>query len=349
MLRRGIARPLGELETAAGSRGRASTTATIPAWYDVTWNPTVGCSPVGPGCGNCSALRTVVALARMSGKGGARYAGLATTAREGPQWTGDTLVRVDLLNWPLRQRRGRRILVGSLSDLFHETLSTDTLDAIHGVIAATPRHTFLVLTRRAERMQAYFSDPATAERVAARAAALVATPPAAWPLPNLWLGVAVEDQQAANRLAALLYTPAARRWACFEPLIGPVRPDSVPDNGEGYVDALGGGRFRVDALGRHMASPGPLLRPLDWIMAGGETGSGARASNLDWVRHLRDRAAAAKVPFFFKEWGEWAPVPVNGAGHRMVRCGRRRAGRLIDGRSWDEVPAELHRFVRARQ
>jgi protein gp37 len=348
MLRHGIAKALGELETSAGSRGRAATTPTIPAWYDVTWNPTVGCSPVGPGCGNCSALRTVVALARMSGKGGARYAGLTTTARGGPQWTGDTLVRLDLLNWPLRQRRGRRILLGSLSDLFHENLSTDTLDAIHGVIAATPRHRFLVLTRRAERMHAYFSDPATVERVAARAAALVTPPPTAWPLPNLWLGVAVEHQQAADRLATLLYTPAARRWACFEPLIGPVQPDLVPDDGEGYVDALNGGRFRVDALGRRMALPGPPLRPLDWIMAGGETGSGARPTDLEWVRQVRDGAAAAHVPFFFKEWGEWAPVPVNGAGYRMVRCGRRSAGRLIDGRSWDELPAELRRFVRAR-
>jgi protein gp37 len=379
-------------QSAEDLRGRgAPSRHGVPSWYDVTWNPTAGCSPVGPGCAHCSALRAVVQLARMSGRSGARYTGLTTTGHDGAHWTGAIRVREDVMTWPLLQRRGRRILVDSLSDLFHENLETEAIDRVHAVAAAAPWHVFLVLTRRAERMRAYFSDPETPQRIAAQldalAAAGLATPspsrrasrasagpaplpaeapttdpaaqppaagtgsatPAAWPLPNLWLGVAVEVQQYAHRIAALLHTPAAHRWLCFEPLLGPVHPDAVPENGDAYIDALTGAHFRIDATGRRLALPGPPPQRIDWVMAGGETGSGARKPDLGWVRELRDRAVAARVPFFFKDWGEWAPAPINGAGYRMVRCGRRRAGRLIDGRSWDELPAALRDAARRRR
>lgn len=362
----------------------------VPSWYDVTWNPTAGCSPVGPGCAHCSALRAVVQLARMSGRSGARYAGLTTTGPDGAQWTGAVRVHEEVMNWPLLQRRGRRILVNSLSDLYHENLEIETIDRVHAVAAAASHHVFLVLTRRAERMRAYFSDPETPQRIAAQLDALAAPPaapsrsrragrvsagttpapaeastaacrvpravaegtaaamPMAWPLPNLWLGVAVEDQQYGQRLAALLQTPAAHRWVCFEPLLGSVQPEQVPEAGDVYIDALTGSHYRVDAYGRRLALPGPPLPRIDWVIAGGETGSGARPADLAWVRELRDRAVAARVPFFFNHWGEWAPAPLNGAGYRMLRCGRRRAGRLIDGRSWDELPAALRDAGRRR-
>jgi protein gp37 len=370
-------------------RGRAAPGRNgVSSWYDVTWNPTAGCSPVGPGCAHCSALRAVVQLTRMSGRSGARYAGLTTTDHDGAHWTGAIRIHEEVMTWPLLQRRGRRILVDSLSDLFHENLATETIDRVHAVAAAAPRHIFLVLTRRAERMRAYFSDPQTPQRIAAQLDALAAAAPAipspsrragratvgapeeapttlratrpgveelgaatpaAWPLPNLWLGVAVEEQQYAHRITALLHTPAAHRWLCFEPLLGPVHPEAVPENGDAYIDALTGAHFRIDANGRRLALPGPPSQRIDWVMAGGETGSGARRADLAWLRELRDRAVAAHVPFFFKEWGEWAPAPINGAGYRMVRCGRRRAGRLFDGRSWDELPAALRDAARRRR
>ncbi len=144
-----------------------------------------------------------------------------------------------------------------------------------------------------------------------------------------------------GRISELLQMPAVLRWACFEPLLGPLRPDAVPV-GDGYVDALGGGRSRLDSLGLMAPLAEPAWRPLDWVVAGGEIGTGARPTEADWVRGLRDRCVAAGIPFFFKGWGEWTPEP-DGFGQRMVRRGRRGAGRLVDGRSWDETPLAIRR------
>ena len=391
---------LGRLSSApATATGAMPADVAPPNWYDVTWNPTAGCSPTGPGCDHCDAVRTVAQLARMGGKGGSRYAGLATTSRAGVEWTGELRVRVDALAWPLLQRRTRRILVNSLSDLFHEQLATKTIDAVHAVMTVAHWHRFLVQTRRATRMRAYYIDPETPRRIAVEIGQLaekmlpgansapgeagtdapipppgnanarrawtaglgrVVTPDAAvlgpepaaatiepWPLPNLYLGVSVEDETRAGRLGELLQTPAALRWACYEPLLGEVRPDHVPLDEGGYVDALSGFRFDIDDRGRRLPIAAPALPALDWVVAGGETGIGARPTLPGWIRNLRDGCAAAGVPFFFKQWGEWGPAPGNGSGAEIVRSGRRAAGRSIDGRSWDEMPMVLRR--RARQ
>ena len=362
---RGGPAPEGESFTAGSAPGRPA-----PPWYDVTWNPMAGCSPVGPGCDNCTALHTVAQLARMGGKGGARYSGLTMPGRVGPQWTGTLRVRADLLTWPLLQRRRRRILVNSLSELFHEDLDQDAIDEVHAVMAIADWHGFIVLTRRAEEMRAYYADPRTPARIAAqieRFAAIAQPPPGSpsrargaaglgpggaldtWPLPNLWLGVAVEDQDCAGRIGELLHTPASLRWACFEPLLGPVRPDLIALGEDGYLDALGGARFYLDERGRRTVPGQPALRPLDWVVAGGEIGAAARPANPDWVRDLRDRCNAAGVPFYFKQWGEWAPAQEPADGQRVVRVGRRATGRLIDGRAWDETPSRWRaRAIRPR-
>ncbi len=384
----------GSLERASGM-GRAGSAP--PEWYDATWNPTGGCSPVSPGCDHCEALQTVSKLARIGGKGGARYTGLTAMGRSGLQWTGEIRLRADVSVWPVLQRTPRRILIDSLADLFHEKLAVETIDALHAVIAVAHWHRFLVLTKRADRMRAYYADPQTPYRIAVAINSLAATvlpslgphprsggegtvpPPGVtrtrragvrqlwavglsrvirqppdpqsgkpspigldpWPLPNLWPGVSVEDQDRIGRISDLLQMPASQRWACFEPLLGPVRPDAVPV-GEGYVDALLGSCYRLDGRGRRVPISGPAWRPLDWVVGGGEIGAGARPSDPDWVRGLRDGCIAAGLPFLFKQWGEWAPAPDDGFGHRMVRLGRRAAGRLVDGRSWDELPSALH-------
>jgi protein gp37 len=403
----GAGRGIGSLEDLASGPGPHGAEAgrarsAPPEWYDLTWNPTAGCSAISPGCDHCQALRTVSQLARMGGKGGARYAGLTTMGPSGLHWTGEIRVRTALLTWPLLQRRPRRILVDPMSDLFHEKLATETIDVLHAVMTIAHWHRFLVLTKRAERMRAYYADPRTPHRIAVEVDTLAATvlpslcagpKPSAegalaapvatrarpkgarqhwaaglarivhraagaddtqsrpvgldpWPLPNLWPGVSVEDQERITRIGDLLQMPAALRWACVEPLLGPVRPDAVPV-GDGYVDALGGGRYTLDGRGHMVPIAGPAWRPLDWVVAGGEIGAGARPTDPDWVRGLRDRCVAAGVPFFFKQWGEWAPAGDDRFGQRMVRIGRRAAGRLIDGRSWDETPAPM-RNGRAR-
>ena len=380
----------------ASRMGRAGS---APAeWYDATWNPTGGCSPVSPGCDHCEALQTVSKLARIGGKGGARYTGLTAMGRSGLQWTGDIRLRADVLVWPVLQRTPRHILIDSVADLFHEKLAVETIDALHAVIAIAHWHRFLVLTKRADRMRAYYADTQTPYRIAVAIDSLAATvlpslgphprsggegtvpapgvartrsagvrqlwavglsrvirqPPDPqsgkpspialhpWPLPNLWPGVSVEDQERIGRIRDLLQMPASQRWACFEPLLGPVRPDAVPV-GEGYIDALFGGCYRLDGRGRRVRSPGRRGRRSIGSSAAAKSAPALDSRIPIGVRGLGDGCVAAGLPFLFKQWGEWAPAPDDGFGHRMVRLGRRAAGRLVDGRSWDELPSALHR------
>ena len=367
-------------------------------WYDTSWNPTAGCSAVSPGCDNCWAMRVAAQLARMSGATGARYRGLTRMERAGPAWTGEVRVRDDLLTWPLFRRQPRRIAVSLMSDLFHEVLTTATIDRVHAVIAVAHWHTFLVLTKRSQRMREYYGDPQTPRRIAEeidkfapqifasggsqtsppRRTAVPPIPTSTrgtgrgrrlsttrhwtvgfsrvryetrgttparirpvglepWPLSNLWPGVSVEDQSRIERIGDLLEMPAARRWVCFEPLLDRVMPEAVP-TGEGYFDALAGRHYAIDGRGRIVATQGPAWRPLDWVVASGEIGFGARPTQPDWLRALRDQCIVAGVPFFFRQWGEWAPASGEVPAQPLVRVGKRAAGRLLDGRSWDEMP-----------
>jgi protein gp37 len=292
-------------------------------------------------------------------------------------WTGEIRVRAGLLTWPLHRSNPRRILVDPLSDLFHEQLADTTIDKLHAVIAVAHWHLFLVLSKRAERMAAYYRDPETPRRIAGEIEALSTAllprpaPPAItgrgsagrrlwagglarvrydaaggpiglhrWPLPNLWPGVSVEDEARMARIRHLVAMPAALRWVCFEPLLGPVRPEAVPA-GDACFDALRGGHYRLDGRGRTIDVAGPPWSPVDWIVVGGETGVAARPMQPDWARAVRDRCVAAGVPFFFKHWGEWAPAGGDAAERPMVRIGRRAAGRLLDGQSWNELPASM--------
>ncbi|HEY1301248.1 MAG TPA: DUF5131 family protein [Stellaceae bacterium] len=329
---------------AADDRGAAGQRSGRPAgqeWYDVNWNPIIGCTAVGPGCAHCDAMQAAAQLARMGGKSGAQYSGLVRMDDTGPAWTGEVRVRDDLLTWPLFRRGARRILVGATSDLFHERIPNAVLDRLHAVVAVARRHRFLVLTKRAERMRGYYDDPQTPCRILRATEALPISAPAIpsgdWPLPNLWVGVSIEDEDHIFRLRELAATPAALRWAAFEPLLGPVRPDAVPI-ADGLFDALRGIHYRLDGRGRPLGLDRPPWPALDWVLAGGETGAGARPTHPDWVRRLRDLCTAARVPFFFKQWGEWAPAEDERFGRRMVRLGRRAAGRRLDGAYWNQMP-----------
>jgi protein gp37 len=342
----------------SGRRGR--TGSENIDWFDATWNPTAGCSLVSPGCDHCYAMRIAAQLARMGGKTGTRYAGLTTTERFGPVWTGEMRVAEELLAWPLLRRRPRRIAVSLMSDLFHENLPTATVDLVHAVMRAAHWHQFLVLTKRAERMRAYHSDPQTPRRIAENCDLLASVilptrgrsprrlertrpprAPDAWPLPNLWLGVSVEDQDRMARVSDLLQTPAAIRWVCFEPLLDRVRPEAIRV-GKGYFDALRGNHYAIDRRGRAVVREGPVWPPLDWVIAGGEIGAGARPMRAGWLREIRDNCASAGIPFFFRHWGEWAPSG-GPSGEEMNRVGKRGVGRLLDGRSWDQIPQSTQR------
>jgi protein gp37 len=270
---------------------------------------------------NCYAERHAYRFARQTGT---IWAGTAKLVNGKPTFTGVVNGNPRALDLPLRWRRARRIFVNSMSDLFHENVPNETIAAIFGVMAAAPRHTFQVLTKRPARMLQWFHWHQ--EQVRRRellwqpwrvcedeAIELVPDLPAIgcaqpWPLSHVWLGVSVEDQAAASeRIPMLLQTPAAVRFLSCEPLLGPVSLR--------WLRAFDGQALKPRA---RCESTDHLdgLRRIDWVIAGGESGPHARPMHPDWARTLRDECAAARVPFFFKQWGEYLPGETDFDGSR---------------------------------
>lgn len=249
------------------------------------------------------------------------------------------------LGEPLRRRIPTDYFVCSMTDLFGEFVADDMIDRVFAVAALCPQHTLIVLTKRSARMRNYLSAEARPNMVARACVDLwiegrvkpgddwpvqsIRDPrdpdnPSEiilrnWPLPNVIAMVSIEDQKNADqRIPDLLATPAALRGVSAEPLLGPVRLDSLCEDGWSATDALRpytvaqakedwGEGFEIDC---GMAADRPAL---DWVIAGGESGNGARPVHPDWLRSLRDQCAAADVPFLFKQWGAWTP------GENVVR------------------------------
>lgn len=332
-------------------------------WTDATWNPITGCSVVSPGCTHCYAM----ALAGTRLKNHESRNGLTKQVNGHHVWTGEVRFNAQWLDQPLRWTRPRRIFVCAHGDLFAEGVPDEWIDQIFAVMALAPQHTFQVLTKRPERMREYV------KALPARSGAVGKW--AAWhwgaqdpdllndqvsyvvfsTLPNVWLGVSVEDQRRADeRIPILLDTPAAIHWISAEPLLGPV-------NLRGWCTAAWEGDIR-------RAIPAPRIQ---WVVAGGESGPNARPMHPDWVRGLRDQCAAAGVPFLFKQWGEYAPrraaepadqvdarkalivrpdggitsglLPYGPDAWIMDKLGKRRAGRLLDGVEHNAFPHPLRR------
>ena len=325
-------------------------------WTDATWNPIVGCSVVSPGCTNCYAMRQARRIEAMGGA--THYAGTTKVVNGKPVWTGKLALAPEaVLTKPLRWRRPRRIFVNSMGDLFHEDTPDAWIDRVFAVMALAPQHQFQVLTKRSKRMRDYCNNPETprriteaAEEVAARvykhhwlgalanAGIGFAKQLILWPLPNVWLGVSAEDQWRADEVVPdLLATPAAVRFVSAEPLLGPVDFTHIKHAMGLTRDALRGvwHAFPIDAGPPATINTNPPRHSLDWIIAGGESGPGARPTHPNWVRSIRDQCAAAGVAFFFKQWGEFAPLtepayPEHGV-HSFVHVGKKRAGRRLDG------------------
>ena len=283
------------------------------SWTDASWNPIRGCSRVSAGCTRCYAERQA---ARFSGDG-QPYAGLVRNGK----WTGEVRMAAEHLADPLRWKKPRRIFVNSMSDLFHEKLTNEEIAAVFGVMAAAPQHTFQVLTKRAERMREWFAWMKNAENFSPQATMHVEACEhdaigededdsiaerildAEWPLPNVWLGVSVENQAAADeRIPELLATPAAVRFLSCEPLIGPVLLTMTDEARRGqWFDYLTGPNH------------------IDWVIAGCESGPGARACDVAWLRSLREQCAAAGVPFFLKQAvAQNVPDKHSGSGMRVA-------------------------------
>ncbi|PSR27617.1 MAG: hypothetical protein C7B46_19330 [Sulfobacillus benefaciens] len=288
---------------------------TAIGWTDATWNPVTGCSKVSPGCQHCYAEAV-----------SHRY-GWTTQPWTMPHAAANVQVHPDRLDQPLRWRKPRRIFVNSMSDLFHEAVPDAFLDQVFAIMAMTDRHTYQILTKRPDRMQQYLTNSETPRRIAD---VILHTAPSypiygvravdlynrsIWPLPNVWLGVSVEDQRRADeRIPLLLQTPAAVRFVSCEPLLGPVVLTALP------FPVPGGETVAINAL--HRSS---VFAPrIDWVIAGAESGPKARPMDDDWVRSLRDQCQAAGVPFFFKQ-------RATDKGHKLVTP-------LLDGQLWQAFP-----------
>jgi len=304
-----------------------------------TWNPLAGCSIVSPGCTNCYAMRMAARIVRMS-RGPTHYDGTTRMVRDNPVWTGKVkLAPEHILLKPLKAKAPRTYFVNSMSDLFHEDVPDEWIDRVFAVMALTPHHTFLVLTKRAERMKAYVTRDNSDAYVrfyeqhwrgpdsewCKDGPHLSYLHPRAfpdWPLSNLWLGVSAERQQEADaRIPDLLATPAAVRFVSAEPLLGPIRFDHIPTaclakgaaccHGNAWLDSLRG----IQACERAGAYAWPnktgMPRGLDWIIVGGESGPGARPMALEWARAIRDQCARFDVPFFMKQVDKKQPIPAD--------------------------------------
>ncbi|MBU9175789.1 phage Gp37/Gp68 family protein [Burkholderia gladioli] len=308
-------------------------------WTDATFNPWEGCQKVGPGCDHC------YAEARN-----ARFGG-GTAINWGP---GAPRRRTSAANWrePVRWNarheeffaahgRRQRVFCASLADVFDNAAPAAWRRDLAALIEATPALDWLLLTKR----------------IGNAAAMLVDMFPAGTP-DHVWLGATVVNQAEADRdVPKLLATPAHVRFLSIEPMLGPV------DLGRAWHgEAAVGGR----CPGRYLPALREVPRPsISWVIAGGESGPGARPEHPDWPRALRDQCAKAGVPFLFKQHGEWAPgsgdfgagrfataaVAFDGrvvpGGHRaqdyptgassadgwalVHRVGKRAAGRLLDG------------------
>ena len=329
-------------------------------WTDKVWNPVVGCTKVSQGCKNCYA-KTLHDRRHKAYKEGGGYwnNGQPIPAQYAEPFEAVQLMPERLTD-PLHWRKPQRVFANSVSDLFHPDVPFEFIDRVFAVMALSPRHTYQILTKRPERMQEYLTYPDRLLAIAVETFGLKKSIPNGalnepmlrklWPLPNVWLGTSVENQEAADkRIPHLLETPAAVRFLSCEPLLGPV--DLEP-----YLWEAAGPEW----AGKNLAEPG-----IDWVITGGESGRGTRPMRALWARDLRDQCAVADVPFFFKQWGEWferdqwehSPelvlpddeaaysLPVTSSLIRLedgtvLHCvGKKAAGRLLDGREHSAFPA----------
>jgi protein gp37 len=244
-------------------------------WADFTWNPITGCTPVSEGCQNCYAER----MARRFHKYETPDSDDGYIPEPGEKEINPDYFKVVLhpkkLDEPLRRKKPARIFVCSMSDLFHENVPNKFILDVFGTMNNCPQHTFLVLTKRPDRMNKLL----------------------AWlynyPLPNVWLGVTAENQARADeRIPLLLQTPAAKRFVSIEPMLGPINLNSLSDGKTFWTRPA---ECEQNAI--------------DWVIAGGETGPGARECKEEWIQSVYNQCQVAGVPFFFKQPGKkWIPA-----------------------------------------
>jgi protein gp37 len=247
---------------------RMATNSSIE-WTEATWNPVVGCTVISPGCTNCYAMRMA---RRLEAMGQPKYSGTTRMSGGRPKWNGKIRLDEKSLGLPASWKTGRMIFVNSMSDLFHEGVPLTFIQRIFKTMESTPQHTYQILTKRADRLEAISSD-------------------LDWPK-NVWMGVSVENADYTFRIDHLRRTGAVIKFLSLEPLLGPLESLNLDD--------------------------------IDWVIAGGESGPRARGMDAKWVRSIRDQCNKSSVAFHFKQWGG---------------INKKKTGRTLDDRTWDEFPA----------
>lgn len=356
--------------------------ATKIEWADMTFNPFVGCTRVGPGCDHCYAEAHAARFGTAEwGPGKPRHRTSAANWRKPLAWNAQHWVECMSCGWRGEARKGRlvenppgfhppapsaracpgcgqftllqtraRVFCSSLADVFDNEVPDGWRQDLFELIGETPNLDWLLLTKRIGNVPS-----------------MVSIIPG-WMPPNIWLGATVVNQTEADRdIPKLLATPAAKRFLSIEPMLGPVDIRfAFADSRTSCCRRCG---YRTNRRESACPNDGELLRVdigIDWVIVGGESGPHARPMHPDWVRSLRDQLVGAGVPFFFKQWGEWGPAevlaggdlggelrrgtvqhlhaPANPPGHftrgdaYVRRLGKKAAGRLLDARTWDEVP-----------
>ncbi len=257
-----------------------------PGTIGETWNPTTGCNKVDRGCKNCYAEVMHRRLQKMQP---AKYA---------QPFLAGAVAHPETLGIPLAWKKPRTVFVDSMSDLFHPDVPLHFLYDVFEVMRATPQHTYLILTKRPERVIDFL---------------IVYHHSSAWEWPNnVWMGTSVNDQASADlRIPKLLKVPAPIRFVSYEPATGEADLSRwlgtywrIPTNLHGDVPL--------------QLRPRQLVYGIDWVICGGESGAKATPMHPDWARRVRDDCKLADVPFFFKQFGNWEPVTYYKDHHPII-------------------------------
>jgi protein gp37 len=265
------------------------------SWASYVWNPVTGCTKVSQGCAHCYAE------------------GIAKRFWGERKFT-DVICHEDRLDQPLHIKKAGRVFVNSMSDLFHKDVPDEFINQVFAYMRAAEKHTFIILTKRPERMKEYLQAPNRSQEIqkyftAMRFSGYIPTPDSIdyvplkdYPLDNVWLGVSVEDQKTADeRIPLLLQTPVAVRFVSYEPALERVDINIYLDQ---YLTSVG-------------------RREIDWVIMGCESGPNRRLMNIEWARHMRNQCQSANVPYFLKQ------MEIDGKVVKMPK---------LDGVVWDQYP-----------
>ena len=306
-----------------------------PGTKGETWNPIrarnrktggVGhfCEHVSEGCRNCYAE----AMQGWRFDNPIRYAAQDLDQVE-------LFLDEKMLVQPVHWCQPRTVFVCSMTDLYGPWVPDEWIDKIKAIEALCPRHTFIELTKRPERMRDYTLEIsrfcAAPETWGFELRTWRCAPEAGWPLPNVWEGTSVEDHDTAQaRIRELQKVPAAVRWISFEPMLGPIDCTFLGDPA--------------------------FWKGIHWCVVGGESGRGARPMHPKWPRWVRERCIVHSIPFFFKQWGAWVPIRFDDLASEIIeseeiagriggfedqpmhRVGKKAAGRMLDGVEWSMWP-----------